>query len=173
VSAFDLDIKLKAVITDVSAKVQDAERRIQLTLEREFDTELANALNAVPVMDLVVDGKVDSAVMAIDAVLAIGVLKAGKEKVKIPELAGVRVKAKKGKEVEDGPNEPPRAVLVFECKYNRDVWVFLGEALDAIAEIKISSVQPPLKLKEGEQQAPKKARKKKGAVDERQEALPS
>jgi len=169
---FDLDIKLKAVITDVSAKVQDAERRIQLTLEREFDSQLADALNAVPVMDLVVDGKVDSAVMAIDAVLAIGVLKAGKEKVKIPELAGVRVKAKKGKEVEDGPNEPPRAVLVFECKYNRDVWVFLGEALDAIAEIKISSVQPPLKLADGKP-AEKKARKKKGAVDERQEALPS
>lgn len=168
----DLDIKLKATISSVWAKVRDAERRIFIELEREFDHELADAFNARPVFDLVLAGRVDVASSTIDAVVAIGTFKLGKDnKVKIPELVGVKLKARKGKEMEDGPDEPPYAVLTFECKYNRDVWVFLGEAQDAIADITIKSVQKALPL-DGKP-AEKKKRRKKGEPDPRQEALPS
>jgi hypothetical protein len=170
----DLDIKLKAAIASVWVKVRDAERRIFIELEREFDHELADAFNARPMFDLVLAGRVDVASSTIDAVVAIGTLKAGKEKVRIPELVGVKFKARKGKENEDGPDEPPYAVLTFECKYNRDAWVFLGEAQDAIADITIRSVQRALPLP-GEAPAPKKGRKAKAAKEQTTipEALPS
>lgn len=140
----NIDITIGAQISKVAAQVvvRDSviKRTVKLTLAREFDLELAQALgkDAKKTLALLEVGSISEATIPIDAVVASGDLVAMGSGVRIACLRGVQAKAKADTS-DDGL--PPSVKLEFEFDWVEDAWVFLGRNLSAMAEVTIKSLQ--------------------------------
>lgn len=119
-------------------------RRITMTLEREFDSEVAFGLGdaAVSARGLLKDQDMKSCVLPIDNVSGKAVLRGIDASVTIPECRGVKVAGKAGKVHEDeGYVDPPTITAEFDFSFSDDVLLFLGKNAGGYVDITLTKNQ--------------------------------
>lgn len=145
----NIDITFAAQINKVQASVVAKEgvirRTVKLTLAREFDVMLAQALgkDARKALALLEAGSLSEATIPIDRIVATGVLQSMGQEVKIMPMRGVVAKAKSSNIDEQTPCS---IKLDFEFEWEKEAWVFLGWNLSAVAEVSIAAIQKEMEF---------------------------
>ncbi len=146
-----IDITFEAEIHRVGVKpvVKDGHTRrlCKLILAREFDTLLAAGLggDGRTALRMLEGGAFSEVTIPITAIVASGTFKASLSpypEVTIPDLRGVKAKAKAGK----GEDAPASVKLEFSFDWSEAAWVFLGRNALAHAEVTLKSLQTELKF---------------------------
>lgn len=146
----NIDVKIGARIDDVSLGAKEDRKTgafskvMKITLVREFDTILAQALgrDAKKVLSLLEVGHLKDATLPIDRLwVNLDLVTLGAE-CRITAARGTKAKAKAA---DDDKGTPSSIALEFEAAYDRSVWMFLGDNLAAHAEVEIKAVQVSMK----------------------------
>lgn len=150
----NIDITFEAEINRVTVKpvTKDgmARRICKVILAREFDHALAVALKGDAQQALrALEGQgISEVTIPITGIAAAGTFKTSLSpypEVTIPDLRGVRAKAKAGKTEDD----PATVKLEFSFDWSEPAWVFLGRNSLAHAEVTIRSNQLEFDMGDG------------------------
>jgi hypothetical protein len=141
------DLEFTASIERVSVSVREKDgvirRTCEITLAREFDPVIADALgsSAKRVREDVSAGELRKVVIPVDSMILAGTLKTrigGKgDQVEIPMMRGLTAVAKAGKEEDD----PPSVKIDLEFDFSEEAWLFFGRNVSAYAEVTLSRLQ--------------------------------
>jgi len=141
----EIEAGIKGIRVKAEADAGIIVRTCTLTLTREFDTVIANALQgAKKVHAAVKAGDVTSCVIPIDAVLCEIQLDTNGDMLAIGRARGTKATAKAGDE-----DSPPRIDLEFEFIFTLDAWAFLGRHVGATATLQLNRSQQMLDLEPG------------------------
>lgn len=151
---FEIPFRAKVKRVEVFAMELDDQtfRRIRMTLEREYDNEIASGLgpNAKDALDHVSDGGFSQVVLPIDAVQAEIELKGANAKITVKQASGIKATItapKPGKKTEDDETaDEPSIRMVFVAPFLEDSWTFLGRHALDIVEVTMHKVQFELPL---------------------------
>lgn len=142
----EIEAGLKGIKVKADADGGIIVRTCTLTLTREFDTIIANALaGAKKIHGPMKSGDVTSCVIPIDRVLCEMQLVADGDKLTIGRACGTKATAKAG----DPDNDtPPRIDLEFEFIFSQEAWAFLGRHVGAMAKLRLNRSQQEFNLGE-------------------------
>lgn len=148
---FTSTMTIRAVGMRAKTKDGVTSRRIRLTIEREFDDDLASAIgaDAKRVRKLLSDGALAKAEIRMDAIEAAMRLKNVESgRLRIDAVKGVRAVAKAPASV--GGDMPPSIALLWDFAFADDVIVFLANSLGQTVSVEISPRQLELIKQETE-----------------------
>jgi hypothetical protein len=146
---FDLQYRarLTKVVPYVKETLAHVERRIEMTLTREFESFVAAGIGkaARDALEALKAEAMISCKLPITAFVMKGTLKGAHGNVVALEAAkGITAVAKKGKEGKDGEdNEPPSIDLTFDLPFTKEIWLFLGEEFGGWADVELRKVARP------------------------------
>lgn len=140
----EIEAGLKGIKVKAEADGGIITRVCTLTLTREFDVLIANALSgAKKIHGALKAGDVTSCVIPIDRLLCEIDLNADREDLKIGRAHGTKATAKAG----DIDNDrPPTIDLEFEFIFSEEAWSFLGRHVGAMAKLRLNRSQQEFDL---------------------------
>lgn len=151
---FTQNFEIRAVGLKSKTKDGVSSKRMRLTIEKEFDDDLATALgsDAKRVRKLLSDGGLAKAEIPLDAVEArMKVKNITSARLTIDAVKGVSAKAKAPASV--GGEMPPSIALIWDFAFSDDAVVFLANALGQTIEVEITPRQLEL-IKQETQKSP-------------------
>ncbi len=134
---------LECGIKSVKVKVKNVQgrevRRCVVVLAHEFTHDIARALgeDALALLDLLRSNAVESAIVPIDGLAALGHFIARDSAVEIGRMAGIKAKCLKSSDGDEGPT----IQLEFEFSWQEDAWLFLGRNCAAVASVTLTKHQ--------------------------------
>lgn len=140
----EIEAGLKGIKVKAEADGGIITRVCTLTITREFDSVIANALGgAKKIHAALSSGDVTSCVLPIDRILCAIQLVADGDKLSIDKAHGTKATAKAG----DPENDtPPRIDLEFEFIFSQEAWAFLGRHVGAMAKLRLNRSQQEFDL---------------------------
>jgi hypothetical protein len=142
----EIEAGLKGIKVKAEADGGIITRVCTLTITREFDSTIANALGGAKKIHAALNaGDVTSCVLPIDRILCAIQLVADGDRLNIDKAHGTKATAKAG---DPDSDTPPRIDLEFEFVFSQEAWAFLGRHVGAMARLRLNRSQQELPLGE-------------------------
>ncbi len=161
------DLSFEAEIKKVTVLVKSGARLCKLSLEREFDSAVADAIgaDAKRALKALQTHGLTEVVIPIDAIAGTLDLAGPSETVvKIAHVTGVKAKCRAGKA--DNEEDPPKIRLEFVFPWQEQAWAFLGHNCMCLADVEFTPAQTTIPFPAPVAVAPKEKGRKKAAAKE-------